>query len=215
MKTLSLRKISLTIKILYPLWMIIGMLALMYIPSLYYVSENPIETATNIKSNEIIFRLGIIANIITQLLAIFIPILLYWLFKPVSTTKAQLMLILNLIAIPIAMYGNVHLLEAIVLFDNPGEMMRHIKMSHYGITIAYIFWGLWLFPLGSLAITSKYFPKLMGYALYIAGIGYLFGALAAIVFPEMSLIGEVMEALTIGEVIFILWFVIKGPKMAK
>lgn len=215
MKTLSLRKISLTIKILYPLWMVIGMLALMYIPSLFYVKDNPIETSANIKSNEIIFRLGIVANIITQLLAILIPILLYWMFKSVSSTKAQLMLILNLVAIPIAMYGNVHLLEAIELLDRPEEMMRHIKMSHYGITIAYIFWGLWLFPLGSLAITSGYFPKVMGYALYVAGIGYLFGAFTAIVFPEMLLISEVMEALTIGEVIFILWFVIKGPKMVK
>lgn len=213
MKTQSLRKITLTIKILYPLWMIIGMSALMYIPSLYYVSGNPIETATNIKSNEMIFRLGIVANIITQLLAIFIPILLYWLFKPVSTNKAQLMLILNLIAIPIAMYGNVHLLEAIELLDHPEQMMRHIKMSHYGITIAYIFWGLWLFPLGSLAITSKYFPKVIGYALYVGGIGYLFGAFVAILFPDMSLVSEIMEALTIGEVVFILWFVIKGPKI--
>lgn len=213
MKTISLRKITLTIKILYPLWMIIGMLALMYIPSLYYVRDNPIETANNIKSNEITFRLGIVANIITQLLSIFIPILLYWLFKSVSSTKVQLMLILNLIAVPIAMYGNVHLLEAIELLDNPEQMMRHIKMSHYGITIAYIFWGLWLFPLGQLAIKSGYFPKVMGYALYVAGIGYLFGAFTAIVFPDMLLISEVMEALTIGEVIFILWFVIKGPKL--
>ena len=170
MKTLSLSKITLTIKILYPLWMIIGMLALMHIPSLYYVSGNPIETTNNIKSNEMIFRLGIVANIITQLLAIFIPILLYWLFKSVSSNKAQLMLILNLIAIPIAMYGNVHLLEALELLDNPEQMMRHIKMSHYGTTIAYIFWGLWLFPLGSLAITSKYFPKVIGYALYVGDV---------------------------------------------
>ncbi len=214
MNTISLRKISLTIKILYPLWMIIGILALMYIPSLYYVTDNPIETATNIKSNERIYRLGILANISTQLLAIFIPILLYWLFKPVSTTKAQLMLILNLIAVPIAMYGNVHLLQAIELLDDPEQMMSHIDMSHYGITIAYVFWGVWLFPLGSLAIQSRYFPKVMGYALYIAGVGYLLGAFAAILFPNMPYINDVTEALTIGEVIFILWFVIKGPKLS-
>lgn len=213
MKTIPLRKITLTIRILYPFWMIIGMFALMYIPSIFYVTDNPAETAQNIQSNESLFRFGIIANIITQLLAIFIPILLYWMLKSVNRPNAQLMLILNLIAVPIAMYGNVHSLQAISMLENPEQMMRHLKMGQLGVVISYIFWGLWLFPLGSLVIKSGFFPKLIGYCLYIAGIGYLIGAFAVILIPDVAYVDEITEFLTIGEVIFILWFVIKGLKL--
>jgi len=213
MEIITLRRISLTIRILYPFWMIIGMVALMYIPSFFYVTDNPAETARNIRSNETLFRLGILANLTTQLLAIIIPILLYWLFSSVSRSQAQLMLLLNLIGVPIAMYGNVHMLQAITMLERPDQMMEHINMSHFGITIAYIFWGLWLFPLGSLSIRSGYFPKIIGYFLYIAGIGYLIGALFAILFPDVAHVSDITEILTIGEVLFILWIVIKGPKL--
>jgi hypothetical protein len=213
METKSLKRISFTLRILYPIWMIIGVLALMYIPSLYFVKDNPIETVQNIRSNEHLFRLGILANIITQLFAVFIPILLYRLFESVNRFQAMLMLILNLIAVPIVMYGEVHSLQALSLLDNPELMMEHLKMNQLGLVIAFIFWGLWLFPLGSLAIKSGYFPKLIGYCLYIGGVGYLLGAFITILEPSLDVFYEITEILTIGEVLFILWFVIKGAKL--
>jgi len=212
MENKSLLRISLALRILYPIWMIIGMFALMYIPSLFFVKDNPVETAHNIKSSESLFRLGILANIITQLFAIFIPILLYWLFESVSRSQALLMLVLNLIGVPLAMYGSVHYLQVLTMLDNPEQMMKHIHMSQFGITIAYIFWGLWLFPLGALLMKSRFFPKIISYCLYIAGIGYVIGAFSAIILPDLEYLNDITEVLTIGEVIFILWFVIKGIK---
>jgi len=212
MENKSLLRISLALRILYPIWMIIGMFALMYIPSLFFVKDNPVETAHNIKSSESLFRLGILANIITQLFAIFIPILLYWLFESVSRSQALLMLVLNLIGVPLAMYGSVHYLQVLTMLDNPEQMMKHIHMSQFGITIAYIFWGLWLFPLGALLMKSRFFPKIISYCLYMAGIGYVIGAFSAIILPDLEYLNDITEVLTIGEVIFILWFVIKGIK---
>ena len=86
-------------------------------------------------------------------------------------------------------------------------------MNQLGLVIAFIFWGLWLFPLGSLAIKSGYFPKLIGYCLYIGGVGYLLGAFITILEPSLDVFYEITEILTIGEVLFILWFVIKGAKL--
>ncbi|SEK47293.1 protein of unknown function [Aquimarina amphilecti] len=209
-----MKRIVLTIRVLYPFWMIIGMFALIYIPSVFLVDENPLETAKNIRADELLFRFGILANIITQLLVVIIPILLYRLFKPVDASLAMFMLVFNLVAAPIALFGEVHSLLALSILDNPLTMMEHLDIKWYSLTIATIFWGLWLFPLGRLVIKSKYLPVWIGYCLYIGGIGYIITALVKIVFPELDLVFDIAEILTIGEVIFIIWFVIKGPKLS-
>lgn len=215
MKNLSQHQTSKVLRILYPLWMIIGMFGLMYVPSVLYVEGNAIETAQNIKSNEMLFRLGIIAKLITQLLVIIIPILLYHLFESYNRLLAVFMLVFNLVSVPIAMYAEVHNLEALELLDSPIQMMEHIHMNWVSLNIASIFWGLWLFPLGLLAMNSSYFPKFIGYCLLIGGVGYLLGAFSKILVPEADSFYSFTEILTIGEVIFILWLIIKGPKLER
>ncbi|CAL2086500.1 DUF4386 domain-containing protein [Tenacibaculum sp. 190524A05c] len=203
----------LTLRILYPVWMIIGMFALMYIPSVFVVSENPLATTENIKNNELLFRVGILASIITQLLYIVIPILLYKVFRQTDATQAMLMLAFSLVAAPIALFGSIYDLQILSTLDQSEIVMSHFNFKRYSLTMATIFWGLWLFPLGKLAIKSKYFPILIGYFLYAGGVGYLLSAAVKIVFPNYEMIFNISEILTIGEVIFILWFVIKGPNL--
>lgn len=215
MKNLSQHQISKALRILYPFWMIIGMFGLMYVPSVLFVDGNTIETAQNIKSNEMLFRLGIVARLITQLFVIIIPILLYMLFESYNRFLAVFMLVFNLVSVPIAMYAEVHSLQALVLLDNPDQMMQHIDMNWFSINIASIFWGLWLFPLGLLAMNSGYFPKIIGYCLLIGGVGYLLGSFFQILLPEANSFYSFTEILTIGEVIFIIWLIIKGPKLER
>lgn len=213
MVKISLGKISLTLRILYPIWMVVGMLALIYIPSILIVKDNPIETARNISANEDLYRLGVVASLVTQIFAVVIPVLLFWMFKSVSRLQAIFMLTFNLIAVPIAMYSEVHSLQALNFLDDAGLMMEQINLKWTGITIASIFWGLWLLPLGSLVIRSGYFPKFIGYSLYVGSVGYLLGSFLSILSHDRGLLYDISEILTIGEVIFILWFVIKGAKL--
>ncbi len=69
-----------------------------------------------------------------------------------------------------------------------------------------------MFPLGFLASESGLFSKVIGYCLYIAGLGYLLGAFLKILSPNAEMIYSITEIMTIGEVVFILWFMIKGVK---
>ncbi|MFY7670413.1 DUF4386 domain-containing protein [Tenacibaculum sp. MEBiC06402] len=208
-----MKNISSTLRVLYPIWMIVGMFALMYIPSVFIVNENSIETANNIRANQLLFRIGIFSSICTQLLVVVIPVLLYKLFKNINDSQALFMLVFSLVAAPIALFGDVHSLQALSTVENPEVMMNHLDIKWYSLTIATIFWGLWLFPLGSLVVQSSYFHTWIGYCLYFAGIGYILSAFVKIINPELDIIFEISEILTIGEVIFILWFVIKGPKI--
>src|SRR5450759_851622 len=64
--------------------------------------------------------------------------------------------------------------------------MLLLDLQHYGYAIAGIFFGLWLMPLGYLAVKSGMFPKALGVVLVVGGASYLVDKLAAFVAPELT-----------------------------
>ena len=85
-----------------------------------------------------------------------------------------------------------------------------------GLTIASIFWGLWLFPLGSLAIRSGFIPRILGVLLMAAGAGYLATASATLVLPHYAArVEQVASPLYFGELPFIVWLVIWGARTGR
>jgi hypothetical protein len=85
-----------------------------------------------------------------------------------------------------------------------------LNLHQLGISIAGIFWGLWLFPMGYLVFKSGFLPKILGILLIIGGIGYLVDSFAAFLVPNL---GVNIAIFTFwGEVLFPLWLLIKGVK---
>ena len=76
--------------LLYLLGSIPGWFALVYVPSKLLVDGNATATANNIAAHELLFRLGIAANLICQTLFIFVALALYNLLKGVNQRHAVL-----------------------------------------------------------------------------------------------------------------------------
>ena len=197
-------------RILYPVWIILGMFSLMYIPSLLIETSDPIQSAQNISKHLFLFRIGIVGRLVTQLLYIFIPCLLYQIFRQQNSFMAVLMLVLALVSIPISIIAESLNLYITDCLDAPETVGHLLQLYTYLMILPTIFWGLWLFPLGALVYNSNNFPKLIGICLYIGGFGYLMGALAKILFPDITTLNNLFEVLMLGEMVFILWFIIKG-----
>jgi hypothetical protein len=82
-----------------------------------------------------------------------------------------------------------------------------------GITVASIFWGLWLFPFGMLVIRSGFIPRVFGYLLMIAGAAYLASATATLLLPQYApMVSQVALPLEVAEVPIIFWLLIWGAK---
>jgi len=212
---LTLQKTVTVLRFLYPIWMLVAIFSIMYVPSTLIVLEDAATTASNIASNEFLFRLGIVGSLLTQIIFIFVPLLLYKLFKSVNKTQSLLMVVFALVSVPITMLNSLNSIAALNLLNDPTQMMFFLNLNTQGIIIASIFWGLWLFPLGYLVYKSGYFPKTIGGLLIIAGIGYLLGSIANLLLPDTEILLSISEAMTFGEVIFILWFLIRGVKFQK
>jgi hypothetical protein len=187
----------------------------MYIPSVVIVQGDAVTTASNIVSNEFLFRVGILGSLITQLIHIFAVVLLFTLFESVNKIHSRLLVILGMLGVPIAMLNELNNVAAILSLNNPDQMMLFLDLNSQGILIAQIFWGLWLFPLGYLVVSSVYFPKLLGVVLYFAGIGYLMASFINLLMPNLDALLSITTLLTFGEIVFIAWLVIKGAKITK
>jgi len=70
-------------------------LRLIYIPSKLFVAGNASATANNIAAHETLFRLGILSDLFTATMAIFLTLALYRLFKGVDQGLARLVVILG------------------------------------------------------------------------------------------------------------------------
>jgi len=200
------------LRVLYPIWILLGLFSLIYIPSIIIELGDPTITSKNIAANLFLFRLGIIGSLLIQLLFIIIPFQLYQLLKKVDKGSALIMVILAYISIPITIYNETNKLRVIEVLDTPNQVISLLETFNHGMILSTIFWGLWLFPLGWLIYKSSFFPKLIGIGLFIGGAGYLLGSFFKILLPEIKSIQNVFEIMTFGELLFILWLIIKGKR---
>lgn len=214
MNELSPQRAAKMLRILYPFWVGTGVLSLIYIPSVIG-GESGTITAEAIISHERLFRLSILGSLLTQVFFVLIPLLLFWLFKPVNTFQSALLLAFALVSVPITMYNELHQLSALDSLDIPERVSELLSTNRQGLTISFIFWGLWLIPFGTLVYQSGYFPRILSVLLYLGGAGYLLAAGVRILAPDQEPLLKIADLLTTGEILFILWFVIVGPRWNK
>jgi hypothetical protein len=196
----------------------------MYVPNTLIVPGDAATTANNIMTNGLLFRMGIAGSLITQLIHIVAVLVLYKLFETVHKNHAVLLVILGLVGVPIAMLNTLNRIAALLLLNGAdfievlgtdqlhAQMMFFLNLNEQGIIIAGLFWGLWLFPLGHLVYKSGYFPKIFGILVTLAGFGYLLDSFTRFLSPNAIFL-PILSILTFGEVLFMLWVLVKGAKI--
>ncbi|KAF5425014.1 MAG: protein of unknown function (DUF4386) [Candidatus Methanocomedens sp.] len=222
---LTQQKAVTILRILYPIWAVVGIFSIMYVPATLIVAEDAAATASIILANESLFSMGIAGSLITQLILIVVVLVLYKLFKPVNKNHASLMVIFALVGVPIAMLNTLNRIAALLLLSGADYlkvfgadqlqalMMFFLNLNEQGVIITSIFWGLWLFPLGYLIYKSGYFPKIFGILMVMAVFGYLIGFFMHILLPNYEAIAPVLDLMTVGEIVFMGWVVLKGAKI--
>ncbi len=181
---------------------------------------DPAATIGKILASESLFRLGIVSALLVQIVNIFVVLGLYTLLKPVNKNMASLMVIFILLGAPIAMLNELNQFAILDLLHSPntlsgftaGQLQSLVSwildLHQLGISIAGIFWGLWLFPMGYLVLRSGFLPRILGILLIIGCFGYLVESLLAFLFPTVDV--NVALFTFWGEILFPLWLLIKG-----
>jgi len=191
-----------------------------FIPSLV-VPGNAAATASNILASESFARLSIATALLSQIIYIFVALLLFQVLKPVNRNVAALMVVLSLVGTPITMLNELNHLAILVVLHGTGTAISaltpdqanalvslFLKLHGLGLSIAGLFWGLWLFPMGYLVYKSGYLPRIIGILLMIACFGYVIDSFAALLLPNLT----VNIGLYTGwvELLLPLWLLVRG-----
>jgi len=89
-------------------------------------------------------------------------------------------------------------------------MLFYIQSYKYEWFFGLVLFGFYLILLGFLVLKAKYVPKIMGWLLIIAGIGYVVGHLKVFLYPDLNTSFSMFTAM--GELVFMLWLLIKGSR---
>jgi hypothetical protein len=220
----SLKKTARIAGLLILIITVVAPFSMMYVPNNIIVPGDAVSTANNIMASDGLFRLGIVSDSVVFLLEIVIVVMLYVLLKPVNKTLSlvaafarlamtviQGINLLNNFSALMILSGADYLkvfeagqLQALaLLFLNAYEYVTHI----WGL-----FFALHLFFLGYLVYKSGYIPRILGIVLVIASVCYLIQSWGNILLPKYEEIFAWVGFLSIIELAFPIWLVIKGVK---
>jgi hypothetical protein len=206
--------------LLYLLLVPLGIIGIIYVPTNIIVLNDLAATASNLLNNELMVRVSITSALVVQIVNLAVVIALYKLLSPAHVFAAKLMMLFVFVAVPIAMLNEVLNYAALELLMN-GELLSAFSQAQlealsymllqwheFGVLIASIFWGFWLFPMGYLVYKSNFLPKTIGVLLMIGCFGYLADAYIGLMLPHLDI--EIAQFTFIGEVALPLWLIIKG-----
>lgn len=209
----------------YLLLIVSGIFSILYVPSELILWDNAAETVQNITSSQLLFKLGILGNLVCFTCFIAVPVVLYRLLRSVNQEQAALMVVFALTSVPISYLNIVNHMDVLALIDNVqyanihgvdslnSEVMLLLESFNNGTLVAHVFWGLWLFPFGYLVYQSGFLPKFFGVMLMLGCIGYLIDFLGYFLFEGYggSLVSDIAGIpASVGEIGICLWLLIKG-----
>ena len=186
-------------------------------------SGNAAETVNNILANKTLFTSAIVGYLITFICDLVVAWALYVLLKPVNKNLSLITAGFRWVYTGIALVALLNLVTVLRLLNTsntlsllqPDQLPIQIMLSlsafrtqwHFGL----LFFGIHLVLLGYLVFRSKYIPAILGILLIIAGLGYFLTSLKPFLFPDIKL--DFAEYTFYGELIFMLWLLIKGSRI--
>ena len=214
---------------LYLIIIALGLFGEVFVRGNLIVSGDATATANNIMASQLLWRFGIVGDLIQHVCDIGVMLAFYVLLRPVSKNLALLALLLNLIQTAVLVAFKLNLLVALFLLGKASYLQAFepqqlhalsyvfIRADSYGFGIGLVFFGFTVLVLGSVIFRSGYLPKFLGVLLFIAGVCYLTNSLALLLAPTFAdmLFPFILLPAFIGELSLALWLLVKGVNVPK
>ena len=185
--------------------------------------ENATKTAENIINNKQLFSVAIFLILLTLIADVIASWALYFFLKPVNKSLSLLTAWFRLIYTAmyfIALYNLLRILSTINSLENiknigieqiNESIFLYFKTFRVEGSFGLIFFGIYLMFLGYLVYKATYIPKALGIILILAGLSWIIDNLSVFFFPNLNT--QFLFVLTMGELVFMLWLLIKGSRL--
>ena len=210
--------------LLYLIVIATGLFAEIFVRQAFKVSGDALTTANNIQTSEMLFRLGVVADIVNFICGLPCVLIIYFLFKRVNKFLLQLALIFVIIqtaiiavnllnqTLPLLILGNNAYLKSFQPNQLATLSQLSLNIQVVGYAIGLVFFGFYCLLVGFVIFKSKMVPKFLGILYIISGIGYLINSFTMLLSKgfENPIFSYVAIPIFIGELSFSLWLLIKG-----
>jgi hypothetical protein len=184
-------------------------------------------TASNILSNDFLYRAGIVSDMLMSLCYLFTALALYKLLSFVNKNMAAAMvvfaasgcvLLLFSVLIEIAplyiLNGN-DFMSSFNVSQRQSLAMLFYNLYQHGYMIGQIFFSLWVLPLGILIYKSGFIPKLLGIFFIIETAFGLSAVAVHFLMPSAALETLLAIPMMIAEFSFLFYLLIRGVNASK
>jgi hypothetical protein len=184
-----------------------------YVRGSLIVGGDAAATAHNILASEQLYRLGGAAQLVAICCDVIIALLLYTLLAPVNRLLSRLAAAFRLSFaailgasmvfhyLPLMLLGDAPYLRAFTPDQLQALALVAARLYGHGFLVANLFFGLHCMLIGGLIAAGRFLPRIIGWALLVAGACYLVNsfadladpALGTLLFPYILLPGLVSE----------------------
>lgn len=158
-----------------------------------------------------------------------VALIFYELLKPVSRSLALLATFFRLVFVAIASANMLNHFAPLIFLSGadylsafkPDQLQAlalvFIRLRTFGFDIALVFFGFHCLVVGYLLFRSTFFPRILGIALAIGGVGYLASILATAIPPAIGvhLFPYIMLPAGVAEISLTLWLIIVGVNVPR
>lgn len=204
---------------------VVGIWAEMFVRSKLVVPGDGGATATNILSNEMLFRLGASAELLHIAFDVCVAAIFYVLFRSVDRILAMVAAMMRLacdLVLGVASVGHFAALRMIHGGDSLSGLdvgqrqalaLFSLRLHGDAYAISLVFFSFACVSLGWLIIRSSLVPRLIGWMLILAGACYLVNSYAGFLALPMNVL--ILVPCFFAELFLALYLVVKGVDSAK
>lgn len=223
---MSARLMARTAGLLYLIVIAGGAFAEAYVRQHLIIHNDAAATAANIIGNELLFRLGFVADLAPLLCNVVLAVLFWNLFRVVDRSATLLVVFFTLVGTTIQAVSLLFDLAPLLILKDTGPLNAlaapqlqalaylALRLHAHGYTIALVFFGCFGMTLGTLILRAGFMPRLIGVLMCVAGLCYFTNSVLDFVAPELSSILWLMPCL-LGEGSLALWLFFVGVHPGK
>jgi Domain of unknown function (DUF4386) len=194
------------------------------IPGSFMVRGDAAATAAKLALHEMFYRLCIVSDVASQVIFVFLVLAFFRLLRGVNERLAVLMVALVLVQVPMVFATTLVAMAPLAVLHGPAywssfdqhqldaATMGFLRLREIGISAVTALWGLWLLPLGLLVFRSAFIPRFLGVMLIVACFADLAVSVVSLLLPAYEHTIQPLRALGVGEILLILWLLIKGAR---
>ena len=206
---------------LYLLVIAAGLAGELLIRDRLVVAGDAEATLANIRSFELLWRLGIAGNLLHLACSVALAVVFYVLLRPVNRDLALMAVLFNVVAVAVEAVSKLFLLPSLFVLGKASYLQSFTpeqlhalaylsNRSHsHGFNASLIFFGCECLLIGYLVFRSRFLPRALGVLMLAAGAAYLANSFALLLTPALASIVLLVPAF-VAELSLALWLFVRG-----